>query len=128
MGKPRPRLAPITVLCETAGRNAPDGAVKVIEAEMRVQAIDFWIRNPDYLAWELMEQYEQSGKLDAGLLQQAEMVMSGDGKAFGLGSMTEAQWKLFTDTMTTEGLYPRGLDFRKAYDLRFIRATFQNFQ
>ena len=57
-----------------------------------------------------------------------QMVMSGDGKAFGLGSMTEAQWKLFTDTMTTEGLYPRGLDFRKAYELSFARNTFQNFQ
>jgi hypothetical protein len=63
---------------EPAGRNAPDGAVKVIEAEMRVQAIDFWVRNPDYLAWELMEQYEQSGKVNAELMQQAEMVMSGD--------------------------------------------------
>ena len=57
-----------------------------------------------------------------------QMVLSGDGKAFGLGSMTQAQWKLFTDTMTSEGLYPKGLDFTKAYDLRFIRATFQNFQ
>jgi NitT/TauT family transport system substrate-binding protein len=57
-----------------------------------------------------------------------QMVLSGDGKAFGLGSMTQVQWKLFTDTMTSEGLYPKGLDFTKAYDLRFIRATFQNFQ
>ena len=57
-----------------------------------------------------------------------EMVVSGDGKAFGLGSMTEAQWKRFYDTMASEGLYPRGLDFRKAYDLSFVRATFQNFQ
>ena len=57
-----------------------------------------------------------------------QMLLSGDGKAFGLGSMTDAQWKLFTDTMASEGLYPKGLDFTKAYDLRFIRATFQNFQ
>lgn len=57
-----------------------------------------------------------------------QMLLSGDGKAFGLGSMSEAQWRLFTDTMTAQGLYPKGLDFRKAYDLRFIRATFQNFQ
>ena len=57
-----------------------------------------------------------------------EMVVSGDGKAFGLGSMTEAQWKRFYDTMASEGLYPKGLDFRKAYDLSFVRATFQNFQ
>jgi len=63
---------------EPAGRGAPDGAVKVIKAEMRVQAIDFWVRNPDYLAWELIEQYEQSGKTDEALLQQAEKVMAGE--------------------------------------------------
>jgi NitT/TauT family transport system substrate-binding protein len=57
-----------------------------------------------------------------------QMLQSGDGKAFGLGTMTEAQWKLFTDTMTSEGLYPKGLDFRRAYDLSFMRNTFQFFQ
>jgi hypothetical protein len=30
--------------------------------------------------------------------------------------------------MASEGLYPKGLDFRKAYDLHFIRNTVQNFQ
>ena len=44
------------------------------------------------------------------------VVLSGDGLAFGLGSMTERQWKLFTDTMASEGLYPRALDFRRAYE------------
>ena len=47
--------------------------------------------------------------------------VSGDGRAFGLGSMTEAQWKLFYDTMAAEGLYPKGLDYTKAYDLQ-LRA------
>jgi hypothetical protein len=41
-----------------AGRNAPEGCVKVIDSEMRVQAIDFWVRNPDYLAHELLDQFE----------------------------------------------------------------------
>ncbi len=56
------------------------------------------------------------------------MVLSGDGLAFGLGSMTERQWKLFYDTMASEGLYPKGLDFRRAYDLSFVRATLQKYQ
>lgn len=56
------------------------------------------------------------------------MVLSRDGTAFGLGSMTDKQWKLFYDTMASEGLYPKGLDYRKAYDLSFVRATLQNFQ
>jgi NitT/TauT family transport system substrate-binding protein len=57
-----------------------------------------------------------------------EMVISGDGRAFGLGSMSDAQWKLFYGTMTSEGLYPKGLDYKKAYDLSFVRATLQKFQ
>ena len=56
------------------------------------------------------------------------MLLSGDGKAFGLGSMTDGQWKLFYDTMASEGLYPKGLDYKKAYDLSFVRATLQKYQ
>ena len=56
------------------------------------------------------------------------MVMSGDGKAFGLGSMTDQRWKLFYDTMAGLGLYPKGMNYKKAYDLSFVRRTFQNFQ
>jgi NitT/TauT family transport system substrate-binding protein len=57
-----------------------------------------------------------------------EMVISGDGRAFGLGSMTDSQWKRFYDTMSSEGLYPKGLDYKRAYDLSFTRATLQKFQ
>ena len=57
-----------------------------------------------------------------------DLLLSGDGKAFGLGSMTDGQWKLFYDTMAAEGLYPKGLDYRKAYDLSFVRATLQKYR
>jgi hypothetical protein len=30
--------------------------------------------------------------------------------------------------MASEGLYPKGLDYTKAYDLSFARATLQKFQ
>ncbi len=42
--------------------------------------------------------------------------------------MTQKQWKLFYDTMSAEGIYPRGLDYTRAYDLSFARATLQKFQ
>jgi NitT/TauT family transport system substrate-binding protein len=61
-------------------------------------------------------------------MKEHEMVISGDGRAFGLGSMTDSQWKRFYDTMSSEGLYPKGLDYKKAYDLSFTRATLQKFQ
>ena len=61
-------------------------------------------------------------------MKRYEMLISGDGRAFGLGSMSDAQWKLFYDTMSAEGLYPKGLDYKRAYDLSFARATLQKFQ
>lgn len=37
-----------------------------------------------------------------------------------IGLMTEARWKTFFDTMASEGLYPRTLAWRQAFDLRFV--------
>jgi NitT/TauT family transport system substrate-binding protein len=78
---------------------------------------------------------QQNPDMTDAILKQAldkmkdhEMLLSGDGRAFGLGSMTQAQWKIFYDTMAAEGLYPKGLDYTKAYDLSFGRATLQKFQ
>ncbi len=39
----------------------PDGCVAVIRAELRLQALDFWLRNPDYLAGELLAMVEADG-------------------------------------------------------------------
>jgi NitT/TauT family transport system substrate-binding protein len=56
------------------------------------------------------------------------LVLNQDGRAFGLGAMTDSRWKKFYDTMAAAGLYPKGMDYKKAYDLSFIRATVQNFE
>jgi NitT/TauT family transport system substrate-binding protein len=56
------------------------------------------------------------------------IVLSGDAKTLGLGAMTDATWKDFFDTMVAAKLYDRGLDYRKAYDLRFVRAMPMGFQ
>ena len=53
-------------------------------------------------------------------MKEHDMILSGDGRAFGLGSMTQVQWKRFYDTMAA--------DYTKAYDLSFVRATLQKFQ
>ena len=42
----------------------PDGCVAVVRAELRLQALDFWLRNPDYLAGELLAMVE-AGRLSA---------------------------------------------------------------
>jgi NitT/TauT family transport system substrate-binding protein len=37
-----------------------------------------------------------------------------------IGVMTDGRWKMFYDAMASEGLYPKTLDYRKAFDLRFL--------
>jgi NitT/TauT family transport system substrate-binding protein len=48
------------------------------------------------------------------------IVDSGDAKTDGIGAMTEARWRDFFDTMSNAGVYPKTLDFRKAFTLQFI--------
>jgi NitT/TauT family transport system substrate-binding protein len=50
------------------------------------------------------------------------IVSSGDAAKSGVGAMSDARWKVFFDTMASEGLYPRTLAYRNAYDLRFVNA------
>jgi NitT/TauT family transport system substrate-binding protein len=48
------------------------------------------------------------------------IVDSGDAKRSGIGAMTDARWRDFFDTMANAGVYPKDLDFHKAYTLRFV--------
>ena len=34
--------------------------------------------------------------------------------------MTEARWRDFFETMASAGVYPKDLDFHKAYTLQFV--------
>src|SRR5205814_2014276 len=48
------------------------------------------------------------------------IVYSGDAKTNGIGAMTEARWREFFDTMANAGIYPKDLDFHKAFTLQFV--------
>lgn len=49
------RLLTLLSVCgNPVGGNDPPGAVQVIRSEKRLQALDFWLRNPDYLADQLV--------------------------------------------------------------------------
>ncbi len=61
-------------------------------------------------------------------MKKYDLVAGGDAPAFGVGAMTEKRWREFYQTMQSEGLYPKGLDYTKAYDLRFMRGTLQYFK
>jgi NitT/TauT family transport system substrate-binding protein len=48
------------------------------------------------------------------------IVRSGEAVNLGIGAMTDAKWQSFYESMRDAGVYPAGLDFRKAYSLEFV--------
>lgn len=53
------RLLVLMRVCgDAVGGRDPGGMVQVIRSERRLQALDFWLRNPDYLADELVSAVE----------------------------------------------------------------------
>jgi NitT/TauT family transport system substrate-binding protein len=53
-------------------------------------------------------------------MKQHGIVDGGDAKTRGIGAMTDARWHDFYETMAKAGLYPSGLDVRRAYTLQFV--------
>ncbi|MFC4071302.1 hypothetical protein [Actinoplanes subglobosus] len=51
-------------------------AVAVLESQVRLQKLDFWVRNPDYLADELITEFERTS--DPELLEQAHDILHSD--------------------------------------------------
>ena len=52
------------------------------------------------------------------------IVDSGDAKTYGIGAMTDARWRDFFDTMAAAGVYPKDMDYKTAYTLRFVDKKF----
>jgi NitT/TauT family transport system substrate-binding protein len=48
------------------------------------------------------------------------IVRSGDALKLGIGAMTDVRWASFYKTMTEAGVFPPGLDVKKAYNLEFV--------
>jgi NitT/TauT family transport system substrate-binding protein len=53
-------------------------------------------------------------------IKQAGIVDSGDTQRMGIGAMSDGRWQDFFKVMAEQGLYPKTLDYRKAYTLRFV--------
>ena len=71
----------ILFLLDKAGikppESSPDNSISCILGQARLQALDFWMRNPDYLANELLNEYEDdSTNIEA--LNAAETIISSD--------------------------------------------------
>jgi hypothetical protein len=65
-------------LNEAEQQAAPKDAVAVLRAEGRLQKLDFWLRNPDYLADELLNDYEREREKEAINLQIAGDILDSD--------------------------------------------------
>lgn len=59
------------------GAHVPPNAVKVVRSEKRLQAMDFWMRNPDYLAAEILVLVE-SDDFPSSDVTIAEELVAGD--------------------------------------------------
>lgn len=55
-----------------------------------------------------------------GKIKEYSVIDSGDAKSLGIGAMTDARWQSFYDSGAAVGLYPKGMDYKKAYTLRFV--------
>jgi NitT/TauT family transport system substrate-binding protein len=55
-----------------------------------------------------------------GKMKQYGIVDSGDSERAGIGAMTDARWKSFFDMMSSQGLYPKNMNYHAAYTLRFV--------
>jgi len=54
-------------------------------------------------------------------MRAAGIVGSGDAKTGGIGAMTDARWASFFKMASDQGVYPKTLDYRRAYTLRFVQ-------
>jgi len=53
-------------------------------------------------------------------MKQNGIVDSGDALRTGIGTMTDARWKDFYQSMAAAGVFPEGLDYQRAYSLQFV--------
>src|SRR6478672_11151576 len=62
---------------DIAGDPALETAIGVVRTQVRLQKLDFWVRNPDYLANELLNDYV-NGDQDPTLLQIAGEILDSE--------------------------------------------------
>jgi NitT/TauT family transport system substrate-binding protein len=53
-------------------------------------------------------------------MKSAGVVDGGDSVQNGVGAMSDARWQDFFSVMSGQGLYPKTIDVKKAYTLRFV--------
>ncbi|HZF74793.1 MAG TPA: ABC transporter substrate-binding protein [Acetobacteraceae bacterium] len=54
------------------------------------------------------------------VMNERGIVLSGDAERLGIGAMTDERWERFYNGMRDAGVFPAGMDFRRAYSLQFV--------
>jgi len=68
--------------------------------------------NPDMSDAQIAYSYDK--------MKEYGIIDSGDAKTLGIGAMTDARWQAFYESAVAVGLYPKGLDYKRAYTLQFV--------
>lgn len=109
---------------EPVKSTAPQGTCLVVHAEKRLQALDFWMRNPDYLASEILNQYEKNLSKKT-LLKMAEKVMSGDEpdiRRLAMQRFLFGAWEALDDAIATLSL-PGLVKMQRTFSLDGSKIT-----
>ena len=72
------------------------------------------------LVWTAGLGTQERGSVRTMVMNANGIVLSGDATTLGIGAMTDARWGSFYKTMTDVGVFPAGIDLKKAYSLEFI--------
>lgn len=59
-----------------SGYDAPAGSVAIFRTQVALQKMDFWLRNPDYLAELLLDRFEETG--DPTFREQARAILNSE--------------------------------------------------
>ncbi len=54
------------------------------------------------------------------VMNERGIVMSGDAERLGIGAMADDRWERFYNGMRDAGVFPAGMEFRRAYSLQFV--------
>lgn len=63
-------------LSDPDGQGTPPEAIAVFKTQVALQKMDFWLRNPDYLANELLDRYEEHG--NGAMLTEARRILESE--------------------------------------------------
>ncbi len=99
--------------------DAPLNAVAAIAGEQRLQAMDFWLRNPDYLAEELLDYAEATG--DAGTIDDARRILKDeepDLRTYPMLRYRHGAWERLDDSMSLLSTYGLAKDIRRGEQLQ----------